>query len=503
MLPRTLLALIAAGLLASIFGAWWLTRRSTSEPVRLARTPLDLPAESTDHEPLARAAEITRVVSRAPPAEPAHHPDRPAEFMGFTGPAHIVGHLSSQSDHTPIAGATISASWLGERPRGCSAGPTIGGSDQQGRYEFVQMAAGIWELTCVAKGFERQVKVVQLPDRNDEVPFDFALAPARALPIVVHIRCPDGRALTDAADRSGDKELLFHLRIVCTDACPPSRAALPGSVRILPSQAKSFRPDSRLPKKSGASDDSWFSVELEHDGTGCCCLVLGKHVLEVAPFDASTKRIDMIVSMDDVRRWTASVRVRVVDASTGAPMNHVDVCVRSAAGDRSQGGTDATGSAFLVNVIAGDDVLDVDVPSYARSTQAVFIRPNIENDLHVVKLHPKVTVSGTLEWPRQVELPKPVVWTYRVDEGEELSRPQAYPPSSMNSGAFQFVGVDPGIYLVGWQATATSPPVSAVRDGKVPGWRYVDARSGDVSGVEIVLDEAMARQMQEDTRSHR
>jgi hypothetical protein len=151
----------------------------------------------------------------------------------------------------------------------------------------------------------------------------------------------------------------------------------------------------------------------------------------------------------------------------------------------------------IASVMPGEAVVEVETAQYARFQQSTIIRSGAETDLGTLRLRSKVSVSGSIVYPSGISVQRPFVFAYLVDPRTDSTDPRQPITATCQDNAFRFDKLDPGNYIVGWEAPSVQPRVKSVREGSINGWRYVDARSGDAAGVRIELTEQMARDAQQ------
>jgi hypothetical protein len=451
-----------------------------------ARRSVDVVSAFESDAPADEADELSAPAStRAPPAarapavpieaarnEVARKADTVAEFekkRADYAALHVIeGRITSTKDGQPVPMAVISA--LPPTPELGHSLPTEYRTDAFGHFSIIDPLPGRWKLTVSARGYANVERVVVL-DGVQPVDADFVLTPVMQKPkLLVRLRSPTGQPLLSTLD-SPYLEVARALRPVFVAQCPTRRAELPAGTSVLPIRATAVtRPVS----------DEWFEVALESKASACCCLMLGNHVLDVAPFDETTASVSLVASRDDLLGWLGSVRLTVIDDVSGEPITAI-VEARPEIGAARRVDTDGRGYASVDHLMQGDVVVHVYASVRAPVTRKVTVRGGEVADLGVIRMVKTVDIAGWFE-RAESEGAFSNIYAYRIDGDEPKMNDMSTRIDS--NGAFTFNGVPPGQYLLSVTGMAR-PSLEAVRADKVMGWAYVDARFGAVNGVRV------------------
>jgi hypothetical protein len=385
---RILLAIAAALALCLALGAWWHVRTDESRPAvvvpeseTFSRTAPS--AELTD-APRASAAGDARVV----PARQPTLSEQQSASHGSTG--RLTGRVTSKAGNAAVMQAELTARRMGQPPKGTAASAACR-ADEKGQFEFAALESGNWTIRCGAYGFATAEQTTFVLDDDRRRVLDFVLEPSvPPQELIVHLHGPDGRPLRDPMRDARQSKVALIPYIVCLEACPSRGAELPADARIMPHLSSALQPDDvgRL-NVPAESDDAWFRVKLEHQTSGCCCLIRGKRVLDAVPFSPGTTRIDMTVSPSDVPPPTGALRLTLVDDVSGKPVAWTSVIVRYADKHSGGAGGDELGKVYIDQLTVGYGVAEITAEEYEKAELPVVIRPGVDTDLGVVRLHAK------------------------------------------------------------------------------------------------------------------
>lgn len=492
MKPHILLALACAAALLIGLTAWLSIDRCAPSIVDVARASSGPPAVEASLElntaPRApdTAAERTPVAAEKPSTRAK---DAPA-IETLRGVSMLTGMVTSTKDGRALADATIDA-WGPGIARDASA-PIEVRSSAYGAFVIRNVRSGRWVLSCSAGGFKPVERVVMVPDSPDPFESDFALTPDTQRPkLLVRLRGTDGRPFLSALD-GPELEAAKVLRPVVLATCPLRHVDLPPGASALPIRATSA---------GRAHSDDWYEIAMDSRESACCCLLLGNRVLDFAPITPDTDSIVLTASRDDLQRSFGSLSVTVVDDASGEPLLAV-VEVHPETGPTRNTTTDANGKAGADHLLQGDLFVRVHSDLRAPITRRAVIRPGETVDLGVIRMVKTVDITGWVEDPvagasghkvvhasgadpvQSDEVRTPSVFAYRIDPEQPLPQDPTATENADASGAFQLASLSPGEYLI--SSVRNRPPsIQTVREHKVLGWVYVDARFGSVSGVRV------------------
>jgi hypothetical protein len=392
----------------------------------------------------------------------------------------LSGLVQESGNGGPLQSATIMAQLEGETDDQGAKFIQLT-TDQRGMYSASFLAAGDWLVTCGARGHVNGNLRVKI-EADKEARADFVLAPEpRQADLVVHLRATDGRPLFETLD-GADLEAARALRPVFVSACPSRGEILSGANSVLPIRASGVH----APRA-----DEWFEVKLDETTNGCCCLALADRVLDAVPFDASSHDVVLVAARADLQRAMGSLRCSVVDDASGQPLS-AGLSIRPAAGAAQSLATDANGSVRAAPVIEGEARVVVNAMNHAAVIRMITIERGKELDLGVIRLKANVSISGRVVMPAGIE-PWPSVFAHRIAEDKHGAEEEARSGGRVESDAqFTIKNLEPGMYVVGWQGPSV-PDLKPIESGLIQGWAIVDARSGSVQGVQIVITKDMLK----------
>ncbi len=398
--------------------------------------------------------------------------------------AHPIGHgprlsgvVTTKMDGGPIQSATVNAQLEGETDDQGAHDMSIL-TDHRGNFAMSMLAAGDWLIMVTAKGHENAFQRVTIV-ADKEVRADFVLSPVTGMAdLVVHLRGSDGRPLLDAVEGPG-RDAALVLRPVFVATCLQRDTLLPPGLSVLPIRASGFRE---------AGTDRWFKVTFDEKSTGCCCLVLGDRVLDALPFSASTHDLVLIASLEDLQRAAGSLSCSIVDDATGRPVT-ANVSVRPAAGSTRHAATDETGKLVVDRLLEGEARIEISAKDHALKSLTTTIQRGAQSDLGVIGLVPNVSISGWVRMPDGAP-PWAAVYAFTIDENKRVPTSEVAMARTVSRGEFTFASLPPGSYLIGWQPVSP-PELKPVQSGLIQGWKVVDAHSGPIQGVEVVITPTM------------
>jgi len=153
-----------------------------------------------------------------------------------------------------------------------------------------------------------------------------------------------------------------------------------------------------------------------------------------------------------------SISGRVLDASTAAPIRGARVNISSSIGISHTSLTDGSGSFSYGELVAGTYQIAVHANDYLPSIygqmwpggpgRSLYLRAETRDDV-TVRLWKPASVAGTVTTTRGEPIPSVTVELLSVGPTVTRDQPAARSVQTDKSGAFQFVNVLPGKYVVG------------------------------------------------------
>jgi hypothetical protein len=408
------------------------------------------------------------------------------EAKSDTGPT-ISGVVMSTKDGRPFAHVTITATQPALDLNGSQ--PFDDFTDDSGRFAIHNARVGRWTLVFTTPGFRSVEQTVMVSEGSVSAFVQVSLTPeVPQRKLLVRLRAPDGRPLLNGLE-GPELDAARMLRPVVVAECPRRDADLPASASVVPIRAV-----------AGSQSDEWFVISMEGTDNACCCLLLGKRVLDAVAFTAATNTLALVATRDDLQRSLGSVSVTVVDDVSGQPLTAF-VQALPETGEMRSMTTDANGNARVEHLLQGEGVVRVFSALRAPITRKVVIRPGENVDLGVIRMVKTIEISGSVEPPKAKvqpdspllsngdrEMPStlqpPSVYAYRIDPDQPVPQAPSATARVDANGAFQLADLPRGEYLL--SSGGNRPPsIEAVQQKKVLGWVYVDARFGSASGVRV------------------
>lgn len=274
--------------------------------------------------------------------------------------------------------------------------------------------------------------------------------------------------------------------------------------------------DMLRPKLSAVHSDeigAWVAATFSSARSGYAAVELGGYVVDAVPFSPGQSVVTLRVDDARLAAVHAQFEVRVIDAVTGGPLfsatvrigpeqpfyRSVPASLRPRTDLDIEAHTDARGVAEFSSAPVGRlDVL-VEKDGSAAERRVLELHPG-RNQSCEIALARAFTIRGTVEGP---DAGRRVLSASRI-EGEDSVR--LISTSKFDAeGGFTLTGLPAGEYAIGTSFGVSAGVilglVGPVRAGQLPGYAYVDLRTGDVSGVVIRLVPVEARIL--DDRSNR
>ena len=348
-------------------------------------------------------------------------------------------------------------------------------------YSILGLRPGRWQLVCRADGYRPLEGELVLVAGERVRRHDLVLEPA--LQIRIDLRTPDGRPLY---------EVLHEAGIAADDPVVPV--------------ATSEHPGPSLPARGGASyrhhEHGVFRFANRGagaDAQGCAghlevrtplpayvSLVQQHLVLETRRLEEPVEVLRFTVSLDQLLGNLGSVRLRVLDADTGAPLPEA----RVALGPDASWGThapDAGGVLVLERVRPGPQRLVVEASGRARLRRVVDVQPGSDLDLGDVVLESATAMRGTVVDPDGAPVSVDLIWG-RVDRAAgQVEIDWSHGARSDASGAFEIPSLAPTEYLLRTVADSERRSPHAPERAWASAGVLVDVRAQAAEGVRLVV----------------
>ena len=339
-------------------------------------------------------------------------------------------------------------------------------------YSMTGLRPGVWILRCRSTGFREVEQPVELVAGDPRRRLDLVLEAATTLK--VKIVTPDGRLLSEAlqAEKVGRD---VEVSVVATASQPTGDLPM--------TEARSHR-DFGVGRLAGQPPKGYAALlELREGPPVYVSAVLRHVVLETKLVPAGAEDVVFTISVDAVRSRLCGVKLRVVDADTGAAIANASVEIS----DRQTGGggsaTDNSGLFVQESLRPGLFLLTIDAPDHERVDHYVRLEPGTIADLGTYRLNRGVTIEGVVvdEAGKPVQASLSYRNLDRMDFPQPLDVGMGYGTES--DGAFKIARAGRGRGMVTARATSPNRLVQPQESSAV----QVNTASGSITGLRIVL----------------
>lgn len=305
------------------------------------------------------------------------------EPAAVTGPLLLFGSITTASG-APVDGAQVRL-WNdeGER-RTATAAP--------GSWSIVGLPPGSWTVAVDARGYYPLRDPLELTATAAETRHDLVLEPAR----VLRIRFVDEEGNTVVGAGTRRSSWMPGLGVVATLTPPGARVLGVDGRMPQRGEAGQYLSPETYGHVDGLPGDCAGLLELSRPGTVYVSAVLRDTVLETRVDPGVGDEMVFVLDEATLRSKLARLRVRVVDASTGAPLEgDVSLSFR----DGGSSGSEARGPEGVVEFIdqiPGLRELRVAAKDHAQVTRVVRLEPGETLDLGTLALPRAHTVEGRI-----------------------------------------------------------------------------------------------------------
>jgi hypothetical protein len=277
-------------------------------------------------------------------------------------------------------------------------GDSIQGWVMNGTWSAPGLEPGAWHVSAMKTGFEPCERDFVVHDDAEGERIDLMLR--RSIEIRIRLRSPDGRSLAEVVDDATRGEL-SEVAILGLSAPPPERFELPfdgvsgldGNRRWFARAGTPFRRGPRSEIAVPADVDGVFVAA--GDPPAFVVATLGHLTLASARVVDPTQRVDLVVDPAWVHGAFASLRLRLVDAESSAPIagGHVALNFGHMA-FAWPSPADAEGRVALTHLRPGRCELRIDVPGHGALAFMVDLAAGAAVDLGDLACGPPVTLRG-------------------------------------------------------------------------------------------------------------
>ena len=354
---------------------------------------------------------------------------------------------------------------------------------QEGAYALHSLGFGTYWVTASADGYRSLEETVELRPDWPLMRKDFTLQ--KAVELRVKVTTPEGENLFDVLKETGAPMGARILVPVATRVPPGKRfAEVVGSVN---SEFGAGRYQSHGPRAGKVAPGGMGVLVLDCDLPVWVSLVHFQVVLQTQRVDVGQDEVTFVLTPDDLLAGLATIRVQVIDAETGLPLQHARVMVRGGTYSDLGVATDPQGVATIDRREPGHFVLHVRAAGYERLRKPIDALPGEVTELGTVALDKEVTVEG-----RVLDLeghPRSASFSLGIlDPGDHsIHWFQQEGFRSAGDGSFDIKGLGRKEYLI------RTSNHDAHNNGEWEGITWVsgnlllDTRAGSVAGLEVRL----------------
>jgi RNA polymerase sigma-70 factor (ECF subfamily) len=277
-------------------------------------------------------------------------------------------------------------------------GDPIQGWVMNGTWSAPGLEPGAWHVSAKKTGFESCERDFVVHDDAEGERIDLVLR--RSIEIRVRLRAPDGRPLADAVDDAMRGEL-EEIAILGLSAAPPERfdvsfggvSGLDGNRRWFARAGTPFRRGPRSEIEVPADVDG--VLVATGDPPAFIAATLGHLTLASARVIDPKQRVDLVVDPAQVHGAFASLRLRLIDADSSAPISGGHVALNF--GHMAftwPSPADADGRVALNHLRPGRCELSIDVPGHGAHAFTVNLAAGAAVDLGDLACSLPITLRG-------------------------------------------------------------------------------------------------------------
>jgi len=392
-----------------------------------------------------------------------------ADARGEPGVGTILYGWVRAVDGTPVTGGTVSI-------RGAAGERSHAELDERAAYSIPGLAAGAWTLTADARGFlPCESSVTVLPgveaQRHD-------LVLTASWTVLIKILGPGGELLR-AGVEDGIAAGGARLIAVATESRPGGALPLITHMDHLHYGVGVYTGRERFGREDRIPPGATGLLEVRADHAVFVSLVLRHLVLQSQIVQPGQREALFQVEANAVASRLGTVRARIVEARSGAPLDQARVALNTA--ETSGGGlpVDAEGRIELEEVPPGWMELEVRAPEHAFHRELVVVEPGAVTDVGEVAVPRAARIAG-----RVVDAAngRPVALGLSYTPLDFVDCPEAFEFQhglrTKTDGVLELTAVAQGRVLVRpdrgseWAANGT----------------VIDASAGDVEGAVVTLE---------------
>lgn len=380
---RLTLEFIAAAILGA-FLVWII--KSQSAGVR--ESDINVPAESKltdvnnrkESNPLQQTA--SRTSAEAPISELSN--SKP----GAESKTLLFGTVTDRAGN-PAAVSIIFGSDREEKELWCNAAVP-------GNYSVSGIRPGEWRAETVGFGYRKLRKVIHIPDGAERVREDFVIDKSIIIP--VRIKTPEGQSIAGILYKTA--KAFSYLGRACTVVATREQ---PGkTIPILTEELYDYGigklltqgTNSRAVEKQPADVDG--VLELYEDPPCFASFIMGKYVIATKAVTTDMAVLDMIVTNEQIEAALGNIKLRVIDAATGAPPEKIYVSLNTSTGGGQFEKKGGDGIYMIEKVLPGRYTVWVQNSEGILSEKKVVVEPGQSIDLGTIETGKVSLLKGSV-----------------------------------------------------------------------------------------------------------
>jgi hypothetical protein len=332
-------------------------------------------------------------------------------------------------------------------------------------YAISGLRPGAWNLVFRNRGYREIRQTLKLEATSPRQRLDLVVTPCATLK--VKIVTPEGKLIQEAL-QAEQVEWNVSVSVVATLAPPP------GDLPLIVYRGHDDYGVGQL----GGSVPKGYSAVLElREGPPVYVSAVMRHVvLATKHVPAGAEEAEIVVPTSAVKGKLAALKLRLVDADTGAPVTKA----RVEANDRQSGGPeypiDENGNVFKEGLRPGLQYFSVIATGYEYLEQFIRLEPGQVNDLGTLRLAKAVVIEGKVVDERGAPLEASISYRNldRMEFPQSLQGPMGYRTEPDGTFKIDQAGRGRGVLIA-----TTKEQVTAA----VP----VDTTGGPVSNARIVV----------------
>ncbi len=405
----------------------------------------------------------------------------------------VSGSLRNAADE-PIASVGAASVSFTDRVGRRRASDT----SQEGEYALHGLALGTHWVTARADGYRTEERTIDLRPDRASVRLDFTLQ--KSLELRVRVLTPEGTNLLEVLEEKGAPPAARFLLPIATREPLAERSE--GAVGDFGGELGVGHFQDHDPRADALPADCMGVLLVDCELPVWVSLVHDHVVLQTQRIEPGQDEVTFVLSPEELLAGLASIRLRVLDAETGVPMQRARVMLPGGTHFDPGVTTDWLGFATIHGHGAGRFELRVRAKRYAESCIQVDALAGGITDLGTVALQPEVTVTGRVldadAHPLQASFSLGVLDP--TDQSVHWLSRAGF--TSRGDGSFDIRGLGRAEYVI--RTSKRDPETDADWKGiaAVSGNVLLDTRDGSITDLEVRLSKASRLVLHVSGRTH-